>query len=140
MSTLTLEIVTPEGVAFRESVREVAVPTTQGEIGVLPHHIPLLTLLRAGELHVTRESGEREYLAVDRGFARVFGQTLSILTEAAIHVKDIDMDKVAEAQRRAEEALREAQAHPQIDPVEVEKLEAIVRFALAQKLVKRREY
>ncbi len=140
MSSLTLEIITPEGVAFRESVSAVAVPTTEGEIGVLAHHIPLLTLIRAGELHVTRTGGQKEYLAVDRGFARVLGNTLSILTEAAIHVNDIDIEKVAEAQKRAEAALQEAQAHPQMDPAEVEKLEAIVRFALAQRLVKKKQY
>ncbi len=138
MSALTLEIITPDGVAFRNDVREVSVPTADGEIGVLPQHQPLLTLVRAGELHVTREDGRREYLAVDRGIARVFGNTLSILTEAAIHVEDIDVELVNSAQQRAEAALKEALAHPEQNSAEIEKLEAVVRFAIAQRLVKRK--
>lgn len=139
MPSLILEIVTPEGVAYRETVDHVEVPTAVGEIGVLPGHIPLLSLVKAGQLRVTK-AGKVEYLAVDRGFARVLGDTLSILTEAAIHVEAIDLAKVSEAEQRAQEALEEAKKHPHLDPAEIEKMEAIVRFAVAQRLVKRKEY
>lgn len=137
--SLKLEIVTPEGVVFSEEVDSVVLPTVMGQTGILPHHIPLLSQLVSGELHVDRD-GKREYLAVDKGFARVLGNCLSVLTEAAITLTDIDLGKVEEAQRKAELALEEAKNHPHLDPLEIEKLEAVIRFSLAQKLVKRREY
>jgi F-type H+-transporting ATPase subunit epsilon len=136
---LTLEIVTPEGIAFSETVDAVALPTVMGQIGVLPQHMPILTQLTAGELHVTQGTNKR-YLAVDKGFARVLGNRLSVLTEAAISMADIDLSKVEDAQKKAEQAIQDAKNEPQFDPAEIEKLEAIVRFSLAQKLVKRRDY
>lgn len=138
MSHLVLKIITPEGVAFNEVVQSVNLPTVDGEVGILPGHIPLLTLLQAGEIYLRRNNGQVEHLAVDRGFARVFSNEVSILTEAAIHINDIDLIKVEEAQKRAEHALSEAASHPKFDPAEIEKLEAIMRFAVVQRLLKKR--
>ncbi len=133
---LTLEIVTPEGKAYSKEVQDVTLPTLGGELDILPGHQPLLTVIEAGEVQAGTHEG-REFLAVDKGFARVLGDAVSILTEGAIDVKEIDLSKVAEAQQRAEEALRKARDE-KMDPAEIEKLEAVARFAIAQQLIKKR--
>lgn len=134
---LTIEIVTPEKKAFTGSADAVTVPTAQGEIQLLPGHIPLTSLVVAGEL-VVQNGASVERLAVDKGFVRILGDTISVLTEAAIDEKKIDLAAVQAAQERAEKALAEARARSDadIDPAELEKLEQIIRFAVIQKLVK----
>lgn len=137
---LVLEIVTPEKKVYSETVEQVVLPTALGETGILPSHIPLITKIEAGELRVTRE-GQTEYLAVDKGFAEVIGDTVSVLTEAAIEETEIDLSKVEAAEQRAKEALEAAEKEgidgDDLDAL-VEQFEATARFAIAQKLLKRR--
>ncbi len=131
---LTLEIVTPEARVFSDTIETVVIPTVQGEIGILPGHIPLLTQVLDGELRVTRQ-GKTESLAVGGGFAEIEGDRVSILAERAITEEKIDVDAVEKAMARAQEALKNA---GKIETAEVERLEGIVRFAMAQLYVKRR--
>ncbi len=131
---LTLEIVTPEARVYSDVIETVVIPTVEGEIGILPGHIPLLTQVEAGELRVSK-NGRTEYLAVGNGFDEVDGDKVSVLAESAIDEAKIDEDAVAKAQARAEEALR---GRENMDPAEVERLEGVVRFAVAQLGVKRR--
>ncbi len=131
---LTLEIVTPEARVYSDVIETVVIPTVEGEIGILPGHIPLLTQVEAGELRVTK-NGRTEYLAVGNGFAEVDGDKVSVLAESAIDEAKIDEDAATKAQARAEEALRSRES---MDPAEVERLEGVVRFAVAQIGVKRR--
>ena len=131
---LTLEIVTPESRVYSDVIETVVIPTVQGEIGILPGHIPLLTQVEAGELRVSK-NGRTEYLAIGSGFAQIDGDKVSVLAESAIDEARIDEDAVAKAQARAEEALR---GRDNMDPAEVERLEGVVRFAVAQLGVKRR--
>jgi len=102
---------------------------------VLPGHIPLIALVDSGEVRAQKGS-EIELLAVDRGFVEVFGDKVSILTEAAIDIEEIDIAAAEKAQQRAEEALRRAEQE-NLDPAEVERLQAIVRFAITKKLLKK---
>ena len=134
--SIKLEIVTPDEKVYSETVDAVVLPTTSGEVGILPGHIPLITEILAGELAVTKE-GSQDLLAVDNGFAEVVGDTVSVLTEAAVDIEDIDLAAVEEAQRRAEEALKEAEGK-EMDPDEILALEAKVRFALVQQLAKKK--
>ena len=134
--SLLLEIVTPEKVVFSDKADSVVLPTTEGDVGVLSGHIPLLTTLAPGELQVITE-GRTESLTVDKGFAQVLGDKVSVLTEGAIDVESIDLSAVEDAQLRAEKALAEA-AKQKMDPAEIEQLETIVRFSLAQKMAKER--
>lgn len=134
--SIKLDIVTPEEKVYSETVDSVVLPTTSGEVGILPGHIPLITEISAGELAVTKD-GELDLLAVDQGFAEVIGDTVSVLTEAAIDIEDIDLKSAEEAQKRAEEALRKAKDED-IDPDEIEQLEAKVRFALLQQIAKKK--
>lgn len=133
---LKLEIVTPQEKVYSEDVDSVTLPTTTGEIGILPGHIPLITEVKAGELGVVKE-GQLDLLAVDNGFAEIYGDTVSVLTEAAIDIEDIDLASAEAAQRRAEEALRKAKEE-NLDPDEVEALEAKIRFALVQQMAKKK--
>jgi F-type H+-transporting ATPase subunit epsilon len=134
--SLKLEIVTPEKKVYSETVDSVVLPTTSGEVGILPGHIPLITEIKAGELAITKD-GVLDLLAVDIGFAEVVGDTVSVLTEAAVDIEDIDLASVEEARHRAEEALKEAEGQ-NMDQDEILALEAKVRFALVQQLAKKK--
>ena len=135
---LYLEIVTPDGIAWKSGdVDSVTIPTVSGEIQILPGHIPLVTIVEAGDLSVQTKGG-REDLAVDRGYARCISDHISILTEAAIDVRDIDETETEKARERAVKALEDAKSRREIDPDEVERLESVMRFAIAQQLVKAR--
>ena len=90
---LILEIVTPEEIVYSETVDSVVLPGVEGEAGILPGHIPLLTMLKPGELIVTK-GGEKIVLAVDKGFAQVLGDKVSVLAEGAIDIKEIDLTAV----------------------------------------------
>lgn len=131
---LTLEIVTPEARVYSDVIETVVIPTVEGEIGILPGHIPLLTQVQAGELRVSK-NGRTDYLAVGNGFAEIDGDKVSVLAESAIDEAKIDEDAAEKAQARAEEALRNRES---MDPAEVERLEGVVRFSVAQLGVKRR--
>lgn len=131
---LTLEIVTPEARVYSDTIDTVVLPTVQGEIGILPGHIPLLTRVAHGELRVTK-GNQTHYLAVGDGFAQVDGDRVQVLAESAIEEGKIDERATEDAMRRAEEALRAPQ---NLEPAEVERLEGVVRFSVAQLGVKRR--
>ena len=132
--SLTLEIVTPEARVYSDTIDTVVIPPVDGEICILPGHIPLLTQVDNGELRVTK-NGVTTYLAVGKGFAEISNDKVSVLAENAINEERIDEHAVQEAQKRAEEALAGKQ---DLDPAEVERLEGVVRFAVAQLGVKRR--
>lgn len=134
--SVTLEIITPDEKVLSTEAIQVVLPTESGETGILTGHIPMVTKIVAGELKVIKEGGT-EFIAVDHGFAKVLGNTISVLTEAAIDVAEIDLSAVESAQARAEEALAQAEAEG-TDPAEVERLETSVRYLIAQKLAKGR--
>jgi len=131
---LTLEIVTPEARVYSDTVDTVVIPTVEGEIGILPGHIPLLTQVGAGELRVLK-NGKTELLAVGNGFAEIDGDKVSILAESAIAEEKIDVDAAEKAMQRAQEALR---GRDSLDAAEVERFESIVRSAIVQLDIKRR--
>ena len=132
---LNLEIVTPEKRVYSKSIDRVKLPCSEGEMEVLPGHIPLIALVDSGEVRAQKGS-DIELLAVDNGFVEVFGDKVSILTEAAIDIEEIDIEAAEKAQQRAEETLRRAEQE-NLDPAEVERLQAIVRFAITKKLLKK---
>jgi len=131
---LTLEIVTPEDRVYSDVIDTVVIPTVEGEIGILPGHIPLLTQVADGELRVTK-GRETKGLVIGGGFAQIDGDHVKILAEFAIHEAQIDEAAVERALQRAEDALKGRQ---KLDPSEIERLEGLVRFSVAQLGVKRR--
>ena len=132
---ILLEIVTPDSKVYSESVDEVGLPPSEGRIDVLPHHIPLLAKLVAGEVKVIRRDKEDEWLAVGSGFVEVYGDKVSILTDQALNVEEIDDAETEEAVRRAQEALEEGKKS-NLEAAEIDRLEAQTRFALAQQIAR----
>src|SRR6185503_20609574 len=125
---LTLEIVTPEARVYSDTIDTVVIPTTEGEIGILPGHIPLLTQVEHGELRVTK-GNETKWLAVSGGFAEIEGDRVHILAEHAINEEKIDENAVEAAMKRAETELREAK---HIDPQQYEHLQGLIRYSGVQ--------
>ena len=102
---MLLEIISPEKIVFKEEVEEVTIPTENGEITILPHHVNLLTKVVLGELHI-KMKGKTQTLAVTRGFLQVSNNTVTILADYAVRAEDIVAEKAIEAQKRAEEILK----------------------------------
>jgi F-type H+-transporting ATPase subunit epsilon len=134
MATLKLEIVTPDAKTYSEDVEMVTLPGVEGEMGIYPMHVPLMTQLVAGEIAV-RKNGQDFFLAVGEGFVEITGETVSVLTDMAIKAQDIDEAKAEEARKRAEERLRGDLSHE-----EVASVEAALAHSLAQLKVKRRQH
>lgn len=101
---LHLEIVTPEKIAFQDDVDSVQLPGSEGELGVLPHHAPLISTLGAGELRL-RKGGEDEYFAIVGGFLQVLPDKVVVMAETADMASEIDLERAQEARKRAEQAL-----------------------------------
>jgi len=131
-NTLKLEIVTPEAKVYSEDVDMVTLPGVEGEMGIFPMHVPLMTQLVSGEVSV-RKGGQDFFLAVGDGFVEVTGERVSILTDMAIKAESIDEAKAEEARKRAEARLAE-----KIDEEDVATTKAALDHALAQLKVKRR--
>jgi F-type H+-transporting ATPase subunit epsilon len=101
---IKLEIVTPERLVFDETVDGVTLPGSEGELGVLPHHAPLVSTLGVGELRI-RTGGVEESFAVAGGFVQVLPDKVVVMAETADMASEIDLEKAAEARRDAERAL-----------------------------------
>jgi len=101
---LQLEIVTPERLAYSDVVDAVTLPGSEGELGVLPHHAPLVSTLGFGELRI-RKGGVEESFAIVGGFVQVLPDKVVVMAETADMASEIDVEKAAEARREAERAL-----------------------------------
>ena len=101
---IKLEIVTPERLVFDETVDGVTLPGSEGELGVLPHHAPLVSTLGVGELHI-RSGGNEEWFAIVGGFVQVLPDKVVVMAETADMASEIDLEKAQEARRDAERAL-----------------------------------
>jgi F-type H+-transporting ATPase subunit epsilon len=130
--TLNLQIVTPEGAVYSEDVEMVGLTGPDGQIGVLPNHIRLMTQMLPGEMMVRKE-GRVQFLAVGEGLVHVTGDRVAILTDMAIEADKIDEAKAEEARQRAAARLSE-----KISAEEVASVNASLARSLAQLNVKRR--
>ena len=127
VSSIRLEIVTPERVIYSDEVNAVVVPGIEGQLGILPHHAPLMTMLQPGELRV-RKGKEETYIAVFGGFLEVRPDRVIVLADAAERVEEIDVARAEEAKRRAEQAL----ADRKVSEVARAQAEAALRRSLVQ--------
>lgn len=133
MATLKLEIVTPEAKTYSEDVDMVTLPGVEGEMGIYPNHVPLMTQIVPGEI-IARKGGQDFHLAIGEGFAEITGTRVAILTDMAIRAENIDEAKAEEARQRAEARLAE-----KIDDEEAAMVNAALAHSLAQLKVKRRQ-
>jgi len=130
--TLKLEIVTPDATVYSEDVHMVTLPALEGQIGVFPHHVPLVTQMVPGEM-IVRKDGRETFMAVGEGMVVVTGDRVSIVTDMAIAVENIDEAKVEEARQRAAARLRD-----KLSDEEVATVNASLARSLAQLKVKHR--
>ena len=132
-STLRFEIITPDATAYSEDVDMVTLPGVEGQMGVFPQHVPLMTQMVPGEIIVRKDSHDY-FLAVGEGLVEIAADHVAILTDMAVASEKIDEAKVEEARRRAEARLAE-----KLSDEEVASVNASLARALAQLHVKRRQ-
>lgn len=132
---LLLEIISPEAKIYSQMVDSVVLPTTSGQIEILEGHIPLLTIIEAGELIINKEE-TASHLAINKGFAKITNSKVSLLVEAAINIQDIDIEELTIAHKNAKTALNEAKASSEMDSGHIENIESFIRFNLAQQNIK----
>ncbi|MBA7503641.1 ATP synthase epsilon chain [subsurface metagenome] len=126
MATLRLEIVTAEKTVFADDVNEVVAWGVEGQLGILPHHASLMTMLQPGDLLI-RKDNEEHYLAISGGFLEVRPDKVIILADACERAEEIDMERAEAARRRAEEILKTRP--PEVDTAAAE---AALRRSLAR--------
>jgi F-type H+-transporting ATPase subunit epsilon len=133
MATMRLDIVTAERLVYSEEVSSVVAPGFDGELGILPHHAPLLTLLKPGELRI-RKDGQETLMAVTGGFMEVLDNKVVVLADAAERDSEIDQARAEEALKKAKERIAARGAD-----LDLERALASVRRAEARlKVVRRR--
>ena len=120
---LHFKIATPEKVIYENDILQVSIPTTTGEITVLPHHSPLVSILQAGELKIKDEKGE-QIIAVSSGFLEVRANNeIIILADNAERAENIDIDRAEAARQRAEQEMAKAKSGENVDYA---KLQAVI--------------
>lgn len=133
MTTLRLEVITAERQVFADDVNVVVAPGIEGELGILPKHAPLITMLQPGELLI-RKDGEETYMAVTGGFLEVRPDKIIILADSCERAEEIDIARAEAAKHRAEESLE-----PQIADADTAVVEAALRRSLIRlKVAERR--
>jgi F-type H+-transporting ATPase subunit epsilon len=132
--TLQLEIVTPEATVFSEAVEMVTLPGLEGQLGILPGHVALLTQMVPGEMTVRKDGSDR-FLAVGEGLVEITSRRVAVLTIMAIPVENIDEAKAEETRLQAE-----AKLHERLSAEEVASVNAVLVRSLAQLNVKRRQH
>jgi len=131
-NTLKLEIVTPDGTVYSEDVEMVTLPGVEGQMGIFPQHVPLMTQMVPGEI-IVRKATHDYSLAVGEGMIEITGQHVAVLTDMAIAAEHIDEAKAEEARRRAEARLQE-----KLSDEDVASVNSALAHSLAQLHVKRR--
>ena len=132
--TLKLQIITPEAIVYSEDVEMVTLPGIEGDMGILPQHVPLVTQIVPGEI-IARKDGRDFFLAVGEGFVEITGERVAIMTDMAIRAENIDEAKAEEARQRAQARLAE-----KLDDEEAALVSAALAHSLAQLKVKRRQH
>ena len=137
MSSIKLDVVTAERVVFSDEVDVIVAPGIEGQLGILSHHTPLMTMLKPGELLVRKD--EQEFsLVITGGFLEVRPSRVIVLADAAERVEEIDVARAEEARRRAQERLKER--IPEVDAIRAQAalLRALARIEVVQRRRKRR--
>jgi F-type H+-transporting ATPase subunit epsilon len=126
---LQLEIVTPERRAFTDEVDMVVVPGIEGQLGILPHHTPLISALGTGELKI-KQAGSEQVMLISGGFVEVRADKVVIMADVAEHSDEIDEARAVEARRQAEAELQEAH-----EPADLARIRAALQTALMRERI-----
>jgi F-type H+-transporting ATPase subunit epsilon len=133
MATLRLEIVTIERKVFDDEVNMVVAPGSEGMLGILPRHAPLLTALNYGELQIKKEGQEDQFFAVGGGFMEVQPNHVVVLADSAEHAEEIDVERAEAARRRAEESLARAPEELELEQAEAALRRSVIRLKVAER-------
>jgi F-type H+-transporting ATPase subunit epsilon len=137
MPTLRVDIVTAERLVFSDDVNMVIAPGIEGQLGILPHHAPLMTMLQPGEL-IIKKNGEEIFMAVSGGFLEVRPDRVIILADTAERSEEINAARAEEAKRRAEEQLRTRPPDMDIAQTEAALRRSLVRLKVAERRRRKR--
>jgi F-type H+-transporting ATPase subunit epsilon len=132
VSTFLLEIVTPERKVYAEQVNMIVVKGVAGELGILPHHIPLVTPLKVAPVHI-KQGNTDEYIAVSGGFMEVGKDKVIILAESAERPGDIDVERAKAAKARAQGRISDKAEHIDFHRAEVALQKAVMRIEVGEK-------
>ena len=137
MAGIKLDIVTAERSVYTDEVDVIVAPGVEGQLGILPHHAPLMTILQPGEL-VVRKGGQEEYLAITGGFLEVRPDRVIILADASERVEEIDIARAEAAKKRALERLEQRTTEVDVARAHAALQRAMIRLAVAERRKKRR--
>ena len=138
METIRLEIITAEREVLSDDVNVVVAPGIDGELGILPHHAPLLTVLDPGELRIVKD-GEETFITVTGGFLEVLGDRVIILADAAERPEEIDVERAEQALKRAQEQLAGRQTDINLENALASMRRSQARLKVAYKRRRRRD-
>lgn len=130
--SLHIQIITPEKTLIDHEADEVVIPTTTGELTILPQHVPLITQVADG-IVVIKHNGKDETLAIDGGFTEVTKKTVTILTDFALHAREASASKAEEARKTAEKAMKEKRNEDELDTLQDEMRRAILELKLTKR-------
>ncbi len=130
--SIKLDVVTAERSVFSEEVDVVVAPGVEGQLGILPHHTPLMTILEAGELRV-KKGGEEFSLVISGGFLEVRPDRIIVLADAAERAEEIDLERAEEAKRRAREYLGRPASEIDIAQAEAALVRSLARLKVGEK-------
>jgi F-type H+-transporting ATPase subunit epsilon len=136
--TLKIDVVTAERIVYSADVDEVVAPGAQGQLGILPHHAPLMTILEAGAL-VIKKGGQEDILAISGGFLEVRPDHVIVLADQAERAEEIDAARAEDARKRAEARLKEKTTGMDEDQAEAALRRAMVRLSVLDKVKTRRK-
>ncbi len=132
MATFKLEIVTAERMIFSGDVSEIVAWGTEGQMGILPHHVPLMTILRPGDLLI-KKGEEEQYMAISGGFLEVGLDKVVILADACERAGEIDIERAEAARRQAEKTLKTSPSKTATAAAEIALRRSLVRLKVARK-------
>lgn len=138
MSPIKLEVVTAERLVYSDEVDILLAPGTEGQLGILPHHEPLMTILQAGEM-MARKGGEEISWAISGGFLEVQFDRIIVLADTAERDDEIDLQRAEEAKLRAEERLREKTSTVDVSQAEAALQRSLTRLKVGQRRRRRRD-
>lgn len=129
---LHIQVITPEKTLIDQEADEVVVPTTTGELAILPHHVPLITQVAPGIMAI-KLHGKEEHVAIDGGFIEITEKTVNILADFALHAREASASKAEEARKTAEKAMKEKKSQDELDLLQDEVRRSVLQLKLAQK-------
>ena len=138
MATFKLEIVTPEKMIFSGEVSSLLAWGVEGQLGILPHHAPLMTMLQPGDL-VIKKDGDEDTLTLGGGFLEVRPDKVVVLADACERAEEIDVARAKEAKKRAQEALKTARTTVDAAAAEAALRRSLVRIKAVEKIRRKRE-